>query len=343
MSGWRSGPNLWLGVAVPVSLALAGCASMPDVVYNYYPSKALTTVSATQSVDCTSDKTRLLAVSSATIITTYSADHTQSASFLHIKSLGSSWANSDVNFTFSDDGRLKSINASSVGQGEAIIKSSLGVIVAAVGALGAAGKPLPLSECDVIAASGGGKPVSITYGLKFDPLNTSSKDLDVSSGSRPLYDVLKAHLPKLTVKSTAPGTGLTQPATSAKVASDEIGLDLRKIEDYTVDVNEAGHPIASATIAVPTTTKVTLPIPKARLFGKQAFSLTLAESGAILQIGYGSETGATGLLNTLNNINDQFKPPTTAAKAAEIKAQADLIAQQQRLIRCESQPENCEK
>ena len=84
-----------------------------------------------------------------------------------------------------------------------------------------------------------------------------------------------------------------------------------------------------------------LPIPKAAFFGTQTFSLAVAESGAITQIGYGANSGASQVLGTAENAVNSFAGQTTAERAAEAKAEADLIAQQQRLIRCIADQINC--
>ncbi len=93
---------------------------------------------------------------------------------------------------------------------------------------------------------------------------------------------------------------------------------------------------------VPSPKTYLLPIPKAALFGKQNFALSLADSGAVTAIEYGKATGAAGPLNVLGAAATAAAPDSTAAKAAEVKAQADLIAQQQRLTRCQAHPAQCQ-
>lgn len=85
-----------------------------------------------------------------------------------------------------------------------------------------------------------------------------------------------------------------------------------------------------------------VPIPKAALFGKQTFTLSVSESGAITEIGYGKETGAGQVLGVGKAVFDQLAPTTAADKVAATKAEADLIAQQQRLARCQADPATCQ-
>ena len=77
------------------------------------------------------------------------------------------------------------------------------------------------------------------------------------------------------------------------------------------------------------------------MFGKQSFTLTLADSGAVTAVDYGKVSGASGGLNASTSAMGTMVPESTANKAADMKAQADLIAQQQRLVRCQAQPDKC--
>jgi hypothetical protein len=77
---------------------------------------------------------------------------------------------------------------------------------------------------------------------------------------------------------------------------------------------------------------------KAALFGKQTFTVSLSEAGAVMSVGYGKNAGTASALNAIGAI---VNTETAAAKAAELKAQADLIAQQQRLVLCQTKPDQC--
>src|SRR5262249_969690 len=54
------------------AVALAGCASMPDIELKYFPSRATTDVSVTQTIECTKDVLHISHVPNVT--TTYSAN-----------------------------------------------------------------------------------------------------------------------------------------------------------------------------------------------------------------------------------------------------------------------------
>ena len=93
---------------------------------------------------------------------------------------------------------------------------------------------------------------------------------------------------------------------------------------------------------VPTPQSYYLPIPTAALFGTQNLVLTIAESGLVTQIDYGKKTGLAGAANATNAILGAIAPESTSAKASDIKAQADVLAQQARLHRCMVNPTTCQ-
>lgn len=119
-------------------------------------------------------------------------------------------------------------------------------------------------------------------------------------------------------------------------------LTLQATGKVRVDLTAQGQSIWTGTIQVPLPQTYLLPIPKAALFGKQSFSLSLSEAGAVTSVDYGKNTGAASALNAAGAIATAAAPETVAAKAAEVKAQADLIAQQQRLARCHANPAQCQ-
>src|SRR5262245_12306405 len=114
--------------------SLVACASIPDVEYNYYLSKMNGVATVTQTVACAPDMQSLVIVNTPSFVPTYSADLDRGTYKITIRDIEGTFrgfADSSANFGFYDDGRLKSVNQSSTGQGEAAIKStvSLGTTV----------------------------------------------------------------------------------------------------------------------------------------------------------------------------------------------------------------------
>lgn len=143
--------------ALVVLLAMtSACARLPPVNFNYYPSKGVTSISVTQTFDCSADKTRLVVVTTTPAVTTsYSADHSQRPVLLEVSKTRGELSDTDITINYYDDGRLKSINSVSTGQGEAALKTAISIVGAALPLVGGAGSGGPkapkLPECDDIA------------------------------------------------------------------------------------------------------------------------------------------------------------------------------------------------
>jgi hypothetical protein len=61
----------------------------------------------------------------------------------------------------------------------------------------------------------------------------------------------------------------------------------------------------------------------------------------LTSVQYVSNSGAAGALGSANSLATIAQGETTSAKVAEVKAEADLIAQQQRLLQCQADPKSC--
>jgi hypothetical protein len=83
-----------------------------------------------------------------------------------------------------------------------------------------------------------------------------------------------------------------------------------------------------------------IPIPKAAFFGKQAFAATFDEAGGMTMLQYGKEPGGGGALAVLQAGYDAVRQ-TDAEKVSHLKGEADVIAAQQRLVKCQASPETC--
>src|SRR5262249_51200750 len=121
---------------------------------------------------------------------------------------------------------------------------------------------------------------------------------------------------------------------------DVVGLRLQKTANVEIKVLSNHKPIWKGNVVVPLPDTYALPIPRAALFGNQNFSLSLSEAGAIQSVDYGKLSGAAGALNAAQSVANA---PTQAManQVADVKAQADLIAQTQRLLRCQTHPTTC--
>ncbi len=337
---------------VPFSLTtllLCGCAVIPDVTYSYYPTKSQILVSVSQSLDCTSDKSGLIVLNTPTVTASYAADATKAPYQIRIKDAEgtfSPFVDSDMSFGFYDDGRLKSINQSTTGEGEAVIKSAVSV-ASALGGGAPAAKAKTLPICDKINNWGKGKPVVLTYSTTIDLASKLGQlvPLGIAPTSKQVLDALgnDSALPKMGIQvGTAPPVASGPSYPDAGHGGDYVLLQLQSTANVRVDVTASGSSIWTGTVAVPLPQSYALPIPRAALFGKQSFSLALNEAGAVTTVDYGKQSGASGALNAVNAVATAAQPESAASKAADLKAQADIIAQQQRLLRCQSNPSQCQ-
>ncbi len=332
-----------------VAACLEACASTPNVIYSYYLAGSTSTVTVTQTVDCTSDKKAVVVLNAPAINTLYFADYSKGPYSLQLKSLDGALADTDVGFNFLDDGRLKSVNASSTGQGESILKAAIS-LAAAAGALGGGvtppvPAPAPLRECVFINNWGGGKPVTVTYSKQVDLATAPVAaliPLGPTPGSAALYAAIKDQLPPLAIQVSKRTPSTAGAHLSGSPSDNAIQVTLQETANAQADVLAQGQVIFRGSVTVPLATTYTLPIPKVALFGKQSFSLTLSEAGSVTAIQYGKQTGASGALGVLTAAATAVAPTSTATQAADVKAQADLIAQQQRLARCQAQPDKCQ-
>jgi hypothetical protein len=338
---------------------LAACSSIPDVRYSYYLPTSATTISITQTIACNTENTALLVTTTPSITTNYTADYESGPYRVGIKQFEgpmSTFVDSNATFTFTEDGRLKTVNQDSTGQGEAVVKSAvtLGTTLTKFGLFALKGKNgdgvKPI--CDAIAKlSPDGKGTSATLSYNW------TGDLEQKFGSSfnpELVSSSRATFQKINV-----GAGLPQPAIivgaaksigSRAIYSHACGmadpavveLKLKETKVAEVKVDDKLNAIWNGAVTVPIKKGVyCLQIPEAAIFGSQKFALQLSDAGAITSITYGKGSGAAGALNAANSIATAVQPEADAARAADIKAQADIIAQQQRLMRCQTNPSTC--
>lgn len=319
---------------------MSGCATVPDVTYHYYPAGWSSNVTVVRTIACDKAKKHVFILSTSAINTTYFADTSKDPVSIRFADLsgGLGWlSDSDLSVGFTDDGRLKSVNQSSTGQGEAILKAGA-ALVTTFATIAAADQPSP--ECERIAQIDDGKPVSLIYRATARTAPVATIDFELDRPSRGLYDRLQmpSFLPTPTLAVTAIKAAPRRVSYEADKFDKVFLLPLQETGSVTLTATVGGESLEALKATVPTGTIYTLPIPKAALFGKQTFSISLADTGAISSIGYGKSSGTAGALSGLNSVGGL---ETTTAKAAVLKAEADLIAQQTRLTTCQAKPGEC--
>jgi hypothetical protein len=348
------------------AMVMAGCSTIPDVTVSYYYPKAHTQLQVTLTLACSKDGTQVVPVLSfAAPANSYLTDRS-AAGKVRLKDLGGALSDADIAVALSDDGRLKSINATSTGQAGAFVKDAI-ALAAAVLPAGVTPKapPSDIKEiCKELAKIGGEKAtVTLAYvaaldfaGVAEQPIPARKFVIDPASAA------LEKKLAAAGHKSAFSVSGVVGPALqSAKYGSkdstdcaaesvkadDGVLIPLNKwsvasLKITGTDVSGAHDTLLWTTdIAIPLATCYHLPIPKAPLFGKQNFVLQLSDFGSVQKIEYGNNSGAADATDTATTIAKALKGSTTSDQTAALKAQADLIAAQTRLAQCVADPTTC--
>ena len=344
--------------AVVAAALLAGCGNIPKAQVGYYLATTKVSVQVIRSVLCNDAGNPVVAT---TVVPTiiHQADPAQ-AQWLDLNWFRATLSDADVKVELFDDGRLKSVNAKATGQGETIVKSAISLVTGMVAAVAApevaatGAKRLP-TACEKIKAQNKGEPILIVYSGELDlnsegsqgPINKEAASQLYASLVEPLIGTVCA----VVAKGSSPSAGM------AKVDDDFKGGVLKVRQPGWADFSVRAQPpggacdtaaplifsgraqVAQFGIKEP----YDIPIPKPAAFGTQSVGLVFAESGALTSVQYTSAGSATQALGGLNSLATAARGDTAAQKAADVKAQADLIAQQQRLVKCIADPANCPK
>lgn len=330
---------------------LSGCSSVPDVSYTYYPAKVRVTALVTETVQCDATGTKLYLAQTPSLSTTYSS-RADTPLTVRVKDVEGIWgwaADTKMTLGFYDDGRLKTINQNTTGQGEAIAKSALQLAASALLAGGAEKSGVRDEDaCKVIIGyAGAGKPVTLTYSAQIDPptdpvdlktISLNTHELKPTEGSISADAALRSVLPVLKVAIAVLQDDKDNTVLGSKDESGTVPLEMRQTLVGSADITSHGASIGLYPVQLPTDTPYWLPIPRAALFGNQDLQVTLSEAGAIQSINYGKTTGTAAALNVINGAVSAAGP---VGETANLKARADLIAQQQRLVACEADPTSC--
>ena len=338
---------VWCGAVLA-----SGCASLPDATIQYRLPKSTFDVMATRIIAC--DAAGMLVDSlSATVKSNYIAAGT--AYKLSLTSLKGQLSDQDLKVERFEDGRLKSINSTAQGQGAEVVKSALAVAAAAAGWLGLKPPTVDKAKCDLIEswAGGKGKPLTLTYRSLIDPDDPDSIEL-VPTGATGVYiSKLDVFLPS--IESSFDEFDDEPPAPVIFAGGSASCQDKPEplVDDRTTSICALQPGTAMLSLQIGSTilwqgllqvpelgTYYRLPIMKPRPFGKEVMAATFAESGALLSIQYVANTGAAQSLSSTAGLYDAFHQ-TSVEKAAQLKADADVLAQQQRLVICRADPNSC--
>ena len=350
------------------AVCLSSCSSMPDVTASYYFPKTSISVHVVRTFACNAAE-ETFTTSAVTAAVTHVADLDKRHTIV-LKSLNGTLSDADVQLQLYEDGRLKGINATTTGQAEAVIKPLVAVAAAAFGAT--------LSTPD--AAKGAcsysadpSKPITLTFTreLDFSDIGTKTPDgaekltsdqvIDPDPDSKPAFDKIHdalgyacVRIEKLALKPDAAGKLIADVPGFENTTDTSNTVELQLQQPARVALKVWSSPDNSCSFRSNTKpiwtgqgevaqlgTPYQLPMPKAVLFGKLQFSIALAESGAVTTLQYTKQAAAPSVAAAAQDISGHLTPETAAQKAADLKAESDIIAEQQRLIRCRADPTKC--
>ncbi len=330
---------------------ISGCANLPDTKIGYYLPKTQVSFKVIRTIACNADNYPIIANTvSPKVIHSANVGDLQP---IDLKGLQGVFTDADVKFEFYDDGRLKAINTSNTGQGEAILKTTVSIVSAAVGlnksfAVPSISSDVYEDKCNFIKGIAKDEPITLTYSRNIDISNSDYQKFKPDAQSHYYDQELKIFLGNIQGKVISTETPSNTPVFENK-EKDSINIKALSPGAVTIEIeaDNISDPkdkvIWSGNLPVADIgTPYDIPIPKPALFGKTTFAATFGESGALTSVHYVSSTGAGQALNVVDSAIGEFHNKTTSEKAAEVKAEADLIAQQQRLVKCVADPSICE-
>jgi hypothetical protein len=330
-----------IAAAAAAAWGCAGCAHIPEVTVGYYLPRTKVSVKVNRTVAC--DSTNLPLVTNAVTPSVTHAANPDKYVPVPLAALRGPFTDSDIKFDFYDDGRLQGVNATSTGQAEGILKTATSIMstLAAKADRRIAASP---ADCTFINTAGGGKGVSVVYEGEVDLKRGGAQEIAPDSASIAYHAKLQAILGRTcayVVGHESPGAPFQHPLKDGEVPLKVQQPGLAEIEVRAGKACDTDLLWGGKVLAAQFGTIYSIPIPRAPWFGKQVFVAGFKESGAVGSVQYVSTTGAGQVLNVVNSALTEAQG-ATARKAAELKAEADLIVAQQRLARCQADPKNCQ-
>ena len=193
---------------------------------------------------------------------------------------------------------------------------------------------------------GGGKPLTLTYEGDVDPSKTDPQIIKPDAASSAYAGKLEKAVGGICVVTK--GAEVPVQPVQFKPNDGDVLIAARQPALLGIEVGTSTPGNGCATslwhgrVPVAQLGKdYQLPVPRAAAFGKQTFGAAFTESGALTSVQYVSNSGAAGALGAVNSLATIAQGETTSAKVAEVKAEADLIAQQQRLLQCLADQKSC--
>jgi hypothetical protein len=326
---------------VLASLASA-CARTPPVTTHYYLTKTAFHTKVIRTVAC-DGLDRPVVASSATTEAIHSADTSKPEKF-ELWRIDGALANSELKTEFTGDGRMKSINTSTTGQGETVLKTA--IKIAEIAAETNRNEAEVKAKCQDLKLAFKDKPLTLIFESWDDlTLNRDVISIPPESQSDYYYNWYRPIVGDTCLRlgrAASARLPVTYPAESGDAI---LWAQQPGILEVAVAIGPAGgcgaSNLWSGTVQVAQLgQRYGLPIPRAALFGKQVFGATFDDAGGLTMLQYNKESGAGPMLATIQAGAEALQT-TDAERAAALKSEADVIAAQQRLVRCRTNSTGC--
>lgn len=324
---------------------IAGCAHVPDATLSYYLARSKVSFKVVRTVAC--DKLNVpIVVNSVTPAVAHFADRSALPQTIKTADFKNPFADTDVKVEFYSDGRLKGLNSTTTGQGEAILKSVISIAAAAAAAKSVKALPTFPDQCKIIAAASGGKTLTLTYEGEVDPSAGPEKEQPIKGVGASAYyaQELEPAIGRVCAFVTS-SREVAAPVTPGSSTSATLKARQPRFVEFTVyagvdDKCQADRIWLGELPVAHLGTEYSIPVAKAAAFGKQTFVIGFDESGAIATVQFQATTGAPQVLNVIGSALSAVQGQA-AAKAEAANAEADLIAAQQRLAECLANKADC--
>lgn len=338
---WSGSPRFARAAVIVVIPLSAACAHTPKVTLGYYLPRSEIHLKVDRVLAC-SKANRVVEVVAVTPTTRFVADRSKWRP-ISIADVDGSFADADLKFEFYEDGRLKAVNATTTGKGEDVLKSAISLM--GMVAFDETRGTDPASCKTIRNLSGQAKALTLTYEgyieivgdgtVPIEPIVSSAaahKELAASMGGvcAAIKTRMQANAPEISQRGEGARLMLVQPG-AATITVTSGGKN---------SCVESTHWMGEV-LAPQFGKEYALPIPKAAMFGKQVFEVSVGESGTLSSVKYGKETGANQALTVLNTALPELQK-TTAEQTAEANEEADKIKALERLAKCRADPASCE-
>lgn len=345
-----------VGSIAVAALTLGACASTPPVTVTYFQPQAMLKVTVIETLACRKDVP--FSIASAILTPGYEAGSRYHS--FNLNDLDGPLSNTDAEVQFYDDGRLKSINATSTGVGPEILSAALELPLpfSAAKNVDKSAQDANKAMCDAIALEDPkGKVVNLSYSgaVAFGsgpptknepPSNAVATILKPNNASEQLagrigYSFVR---PVVNVVYVAPTT-----VQRIQHRGTEVKDPYLKLLHPSVSQIEVGHiafekarVLTRALMRIPQWGReYPLPLPKAVWAGEQKLSLTLSPGGEVTSFGAKKTSSTAAVLGSITETYDRFNQ-TDSEEAAAVNAETDVLAAHARRVRCENDPAACE-